>query len=94
MNENPPPLPPPKDSPPPLTRGQAFGIGLLLFVGSSLLCLLNPIFGFFGFAAAITCLFFKDFRHIFTGYILALGVTLLVAVVACFSIIMLSNINH
>src|SRR5271156_1953931 len=83
LDEIPPPPPPPNRSP--LTRWQAFGIGLAIFAVSAPLCLLNPIFGFLGLAAAVTSLFFQGYRHIFTGYILVAGVGLLIAIIYCFA---------
>jgi hypothetical protein len=84
-DENPPPFHPPNEAPPRFTRGQCFGLGVLLFVVSSALCYLNPMFGLAGFITAVVCLFYKGYRYIFTGYILLTGVGLLVAIIYCFA---------
>jgi hypothetical protein len=79
-------LPPSSTEPPrpPLKGWQAFGIGVLLFVISTALAMIIPFFPFLGFIAAVVCLFFAGYRHIFTGYIAILGLALLVLTVVCF----------
>lgn len=62
---------------------QAAGIGVVLFIVSCLLCFLNPFFFLVGLVTAIITLFIKGARCIFVGYILTVGVLLLVAIVYC-----------
>ena len=56
---------------------------MLIFIGSILMCFVNPIFLLFGFVGAFVPLFIKGYRCIFVGYILCVGLTLLGLVIAC-----------
>jgi hypothetical protein len=96
MNENLPPSPPeeskppslpaqPDTSPKPPSFGILFGIGIVLFIVSILLCIpfQSPtVFGF-GFVAAFVTLFVKGYRGVFVGYISTLGLVLLGAIAYC-----------
>jgi len=89
-------LPPPEPSspqPPPFQEKPApvypaawktAGIGALIFIVSAALCFANPVFFLFGFIGAFVSLFIKGYRPIFLGYILCMGLVLLVLTVVCF----------
>lgn len=83
-----PPMPPP---PKPGGNGKPPGkvlctfIGFLLFAGSCAMAYFIPFTPAIGFVAAIVCLFFRDYRCVFLGYILTFGLLLLAAIIYCFT---------
>jgi len=74
MNENPPP-----------SFKAMLGLGVLLNIGSVLLCLpfQHPAPFFLGALAAFISLFFEGYRGIFVGFILVIGVVLLGVAIIC-----------
>ena len=94
MNENLPPsesgeqrspsLPVKNETKPP-KFGVLFGIGILLFIVSVLLCIpfQSPTIFFYGGVAAFVTVFFKGYRGVFVGYISTLGLALLAAIAYC-----------
>jgi hypothetical protein len=83
-----PPIPPP---PAPGGKGKPPGkvlctfLGFLLFIITCGMAYFFPPAPAFGFVAAIVCLFFKDYRCVFLGYILTCGILLLAAIIYCFT---------
>jgi hypothetical protein len=63
--------------------GICIGMGVLLCIGSVALCLLIPPIFLAGLALAIASLFIKGYRGVFLGYVLTMGVALLVTIIVC-----------
>jgi hypothetical protein len=99
MNEiTPPPSPepsqPPENQPPnlppvvvrssePPSKGWCTVIGFLLFLVTSGMSFALPPICVLGFIAAVVSLFFKGYRFIFLGYILPVGLLLLILIAYC-----------
>lgn len=79
------PLVPPSAEPikQPLALGACIGLGVLLCIVSSLLCIVFPPMIVVGLAVAIGSLFFKGYRGIGLGYFLTIGVVLLGTIIYC-----------
>jgi len=94
MNENLPPSEPVEPKPPsippapaPIESGlsplAAAGVGALILVVSTVMCLAFPPAFLVGLVAVIVALFIKGYRWIFLGYIITLGILLLCAIAYC-----------
>jgi hypothetical protein len=77
----PPPRTPPESEGP--GTGTCIALGVLLCIVSTGLCLLIPPIFLAGLAVAIGSLFVKGYRGVFLGFILAIGVALLGAIIYC-----------
>jgi len=67
----------------PLSKKMSAFMGFLLFVGSCVLMIVNPLMPLVGFGIAFIFLFVPGYRCIFLGYILTLGVVLLSIIIYC-----------
>jgi hypothetical protein len=90
MDENLPPSEPSKPAPAvifdegaPPSKKACTALGGLLFIVSSGLAFVFPPLCLVGFVAAVISLFFKGYRCIFVGYILAVGLILLAVIIYC-----------
>jgi hypothetical protein len=82
----PPPISPSGGTPPKSEgpgTGLCIGMGVLLCVVSTALCLLMPPIALAGLAVAIATLFVKGYRGVFLGFILTIGVVLLGTIIYC-----------
>jgi hypothetical protein len=94
MSESIPPFEPSQEPPKPLPTGNTPGgappskglctfLGFLLFLVSGGLAFAFPPICLVGFVVAVGSLFFEGYRCIFVGYILTIGLLLLVAIIYC-----------
>jgi hypothetical protein len=80
----PPPVPPALEGPEkPPNKKLLAALGAVLFIVTTLLCIVFPLTFLFGFAAAIISLFFAGYRFLAVGYFLTLGVVLLGSIIYC-----------
>jgi hypothetical protein len=82
-NEEPPPPVVVGPAQPPLSKKACAALGFGLFVVGALSVIVFPLLPLVGFIAAFVSLFYREYRCIFLGYILTLGVFLLAAILYC-----------
>jgi hypothetical protein len=83
-SQSPPPFPSDGGSKPP-SKKVSTALGAGLFFVSLVLCYASPWFALIGAIVAFGSLFFVGYRCILLGYALAFGLSLLAAIIYCFT---------